>query len=230
MNDAIYLAKILWSYNVLNQKIEKADCIIALGNSDIRTVQTAANLFKNGYGDILVTTGGFGRLTKDLFTKPEAQLFADEAIELGVPSDKIFIEDKSTNTFDNIKFTKKLLNEKGIIPKTILVVTKPYMERRAFATTLAVWKGVRVIVASADLDFNTYPNDTISSDLLVNMVVGDTQRLMIFSESGDVPRQDFPKEVVEAYNKLVEFGYTKQVIPKENIPNLLSTVTAGDAS
>jgi uncharacterized SAM-binding protein YcdF (DUF218 family) len=230
MNNATSLAKILWDFNVLNQKIEKADCIIALGNSDIRTAQAAANLFNEGYGDILVTTGGFGRLTKDLFTKPEAQLFADEAIELGVPSEKIFIEDKSTNTFDNIRFTKKLLYEKGIVPKTILVVTKPYMERRAFATALGVWSDVRVIVASAALDFDTYPNDAISSDLLINMVVGDTQRLMIFSESGHVPRQDFPQEVVNAYNGLIDYGYNKQVIPKENIPNLLNAVTAGKNS
>jgi uncharacterized SAM-binding protein YcdF (DUF218 family) len=228
MTDTTSLAKILWNFNVLNQKVEKADCIIALGNSDIRTAQVAARLFNDGYGDILVTTGGFGRLTKDLFTKPEARLFADEAIELGVPSDKIFIEDKSSNTFDNIRFTKKLLNEQGIVPKTILIVTKPYMERRAFATALATWSDVHIIVASPDLDFDTYPNDVVSSELLINMVVGDTQRLMIFSESAHVPKQDFSNEVVEAYNRLIELGYNKQVISQENIPNLLNAVTAGN--
>lgn len=230
MNNDTSLAKILWDFNVLNQKTEKADCIIALGNSDVRTAQAAANLFNEGYGDLLVTTGGFGRLTKDLFTKPEAQLFAEEAIELGVPREKIFIEDKSTNTFDNIRFTKKLLTEKGITPKTILIVTKPYMERRALATTLAAWSDVQVSVASPTLDFDTYPNDTISYDLLINMVVGDTQRLMIFSESGHIPKQDFPQEVVDAYNVLIEHGYNKQVILKENIANLLSAVTASKNS
>ncbi len=226
MNNVISLAKILWDFNVLNQKTEKADCIIALGNSDIRTAQAAAKLFNEGYGEILVTTGGFGRLSKDLFTKSEAQLFADEAIKLGVPIEKIFIEDNSTNTFDNMRFTKKLLTKKGITPKTILIVTKPYMERRALATTLAVWNDAHIIVSSPALNFDTYPNDMISFDLLVNMIVGDTQRLMIFSESGHVPRQDFPQEVVSAYNGLIEYGYNKQVISKENIPNLLSAVTA----
>ena len=106
MDDIDSLAKILWNQNVLNQKVEKADCIIALGNSDIRTAQKAADLYLKGYGDLLITTGGYGRLTKDHFTKPEAQIFADEAIALGVPEDKIIIEDSSTNTFDNIRFTK----------------------------------------------------------------------------------------------------------------------------
>ena len=228
MNNATSLAKILWDFNVLNQKTGKADCIIALGNSDIRTAQAAANLFNEGYGDILVTTGGFGRLTKELFSKPEAQLFADEAIERGVPTEKIIVEDRSTNTFDNIRFTKKLLAVKGISPKAILIVTKPYMERRALATALAVWTDVHVNVASASLDFDTYPNDSISQDLLINMVVGDTQRLMIFSKFGQVPKQEFSDEVLNAYNKLVELGYNKQVIPEENIPNLLDAVTASN--
>lgn len=228
MNNATSLAKILWDFNVLNQKTGKADCIIALGNSDIRTAQAAANLFNEGYGDILVTTGGFGRLTKKLFSKPEAQLFADEAMERGVPTEKIIVEDRSTNTFDNIRFTKKLLAVKGISPKVILIVTKPYMERRALATALAVWKNVHVNVASASLDFDTYPNDSISQDLLINMVVGDTQRLMIFSKFGQVPKQEFSDEVLNAYNKLVELGYNKQVIPEENIPNLLDAVTASN--
>lgn len=104
------------------------------------------------------------------------------------------------------------------------------MERRALATTLVVWNDVRVRVASPTLDFDTYPNDTISSDLLINMIVGDTQRLMIFSESGHIPRQDFPQEVIHAYNGFIEHGYNKQVILKENIPNLLSAVTAGKNS
>lgn len=60
------------------------------------------------------------------------------------------------------------------------------------------------------------------------MVVGDTQRLMIFSKFGQVPKQEFSDEVLNAYNKLVELGYNKQVIPEENIPNLLDAVTASN--
>ena len=230
MNNAATLAKILWDYNVLNQKLEKADCIIALGNSDIRTAQAAAELFTSGYGNTLVTTGGFGRLTTGVFKEPEAHIFASKAIELGVSEDKIIIEDESTNTFDNIRFTKKLLAEKGLTPNTIIIVTKPYMERRALATALGVWPNVRVQVTSADLSFDAYPNDAISADLLINMVVGDTQRLMIFSESGHIPTQELPKEVTDAYDTLVELGYNKQVIPAENIPDLLRAVTTGNDS
>lgn len=226
MNNAIELARVLWDYNVLNQVPEKADCIVALGNSDIRTAQTAASLMNRSYSGLLINTGGFGRLTKDAFSKPEAQLFADEAKQYGVLSERIMIEDKSTNTFDNFRFTKKLLRGKELYPRSILIVTKPYMEGRALATAQATWPDVHAMVTSPPLDFDAYANENISIDLLINMLVGDTQRLMIFSDTGNIPKQEFPDEVVRAYNKLTELGYTKQVIPSENIPNLLDAVSA----
>lgn len=228
MNEALLLAKTLWDYNVLHQNIEKADVIVALGNSDIRTAQKAATLFNNHFGDRLVTTGGFGRLTKDAFTIPEARLFADEAIGLGVPTDKILIEDASTNTFDNIRFTKKLLAANGLKPKSIIIVTKPYMERRALGITLATWPGVVVAVTSPSLDFENYCNDQIPEDLLINMLVGDTQRVMIFSDSGDIPKQSFPTQVIDAYHRLISLGYDKQIVMSENIPHLLDAVTSGN--
>lgn len=230
MNDVTNMAKILWDYNVLHQKIQKSECIIALGNSDIRTAQAAAGIFNQGYGDLLVTTGGFGRLTKDINKIPEAQLFANEAIRLGVPAEKIVVEDESTNTFDNIRFTKKLLLQKGFNPSSVLIVTKPYMERRALAIAKAVWPGIVITVTSPHLDFSTYPNDVISQDLLINMLVGDTQRLMIFNESGHIDRQEFPAAVVDAYAKLMMLGYDNQIIPETNIPDLLFTVSSGSGA
>lgn len=221
------LAKKLWNYHYLDQNIQKADCIVALGNSDIRTAQKAAELFNQGFGEILVVTGGFGRLTAGNFKSPEAHIFAEEAVRLGVPRDKILIEDKSTNTFDNIRFTKKILSESSYSPGSYLVVTKPYMERRAYETFLSVWPDVPVQVASPDLDFENYPNDAVTSDLLINMLVGDQQRLMIFSDSGNVATQDVPDEVMSAYLQLIELGYTQQLIPDENIKDLLEAVKAG---
>lgn len=228
MNEASLLARVLWDYNVLHQNVEKADVIVALGNSDIRTAQKAADLFNDHFGDRLVTTGGFGRLTKDAFTVPEARLFADEAIGLGVPTDKILIEDASTNTFDNIRFTKKLLAANGLEPKSVLIVTKPYMERRALGIVLTTWPEVVVKVTSPSLDFENYCNDQIPEDLLINMLVGDTQRVMIFSDSGHIPKQSLPIQVIDAYHRLIGLGYDKQIVMSKNIPHLLDAVTVGN--
>lgn len=228
MDETLHLAKILWDHHVLHEQIKKSDCIIALGNSDLRTATRAAELFNQGMGGLLVVTGGFGRLTKDNFTKPEAHIFAEEAKKFGIPDDKIIIEDVSTNTFDNIRFTKKILMNKNINAKSFLLVTKPYMERRALETFKSAWPDVSVQVTSPALNFDDYPNATISQELLINMVVGDLQRLMILSKSGHITHQEFPDEVIAAFNKLVERGYTKQIVPPENIKNLLAAISSNN--
>jgi hypothetical protein len=41
--------------------------VFALGSSDLRVGEYAAQLFLDGYGNYLATSGGFGRITKDRF-------------------------------------------------------------------------------------------------------------------------------------------------------------------
>ena len=212
MNKIDVLAKTLWNYNKLNQDIIPADCVVALGNSDIRTAQKAAQLYNNGFGNYLVTTGGYGRLTKYEFKKPEAQIFADEAISLGVPKEKIIIEDKSSNTFDNLRFTLQQLNKNNIKADSIILVTKPYMERRALAMASKIWTGKNINITSPDLSYENYPNKQISKTLLINMLVGDTQRIIKYGEAGDLVEQIVPDEVIFAMEELIKQGYSQQLI------------------
>jgi uncharacterized SAM-binding protein YcdF (DUF218 family) len=212
------LAKILWDYNVLDQPVQPADVIIALGNSDVRTAQKAAELFNQNMGQWLVTTGGYGRLTKDEFQKPEAQIFAQEAVRLGVPEDKIIIEDQSTNTFDNLRLTRQHLDERGIAVKKVIVVTKPYMERRALATVKKRWPDIEVTVASPALTYETYPNEKISNELLINMLVGDTQRILPYGKIGYLEIQDVPEQVENAMEELIKLGYDQQLTTTYKLP------------
>ena len=64
----------------------------------------------------------------------EAHQFAEFAIERAVPSDKILIENRSPNTGEDILLTQQLLQQKMLSPDSFIVVQKPYMERRSFAT------------------------------------------------------------------------------------------------
>lgn len=42
-----------------------------------------------------------------------------------MPKDKIIIENKSTNTGENLKFTHEILQRLNINPKTLIVLQKP---------------------------------------------------------------------------------------------------------
>ena len=79
--------------------------------------ERGAELFLQGYAPFVIFSGGLGKQTKYMWTMSEAELFADVAIKMGVPSEKIIIENKSTNTGENVLFTKKVLQEKRIDPQ-----------------------------------------------------------------------------------------------------------------
>lgn len=205
------LAKILWNYQLMNQELEKADAIIALGSHDIRVGEYAAKLFLDGWAPLLVTSGGIGRLT-ETWRKPEAELFAEAAIKMGVPQDKIIIENKSTNSQENILFTKALLDEKGIALKKVILVQKPYMERRAYATFKKQLPGIEAIVTSPQIPYEQYDLADRPREEKIHILVGDTQRIRLYGEKGFMIPQEMPAEVWNAYEKLVEMGYDTHVM------------------
>jgi uncharacterized SAM-binding protein YcdF (DUF218 family) len=212
MNEADTPAKIIWDYHHLNHKLEKADCIFVLGSHDMRVAEYAADLFLAGYAPYIIFSGGLGSLTKDIFKKPEADIFAEIAIKKGVPPEKILIENKSANTGENVEFTKKLLDEKGLKFDAFILVQKPYMERRTFATFKKVWPEKNFVVTSPQISFEDYPNDEISKDKVINIMVGDLQRIKLYPGRGFQIFQEIPPNVWSAYKKLVELGYTKHLV------------------
>jgi uncharacterized SAM-binding protein YcdF (DUF218 family) len=94
----------------------------------------AADLFLQEFAPWSIFSGNLGRLMEDMWAQPQAEIFAKEAIRMGIPRDKILIENRSTNTGDNIRLNKELLASKGLSVETVILVQKPYMQRRAYAT------------------------------------------------------------------------------------------------
>src|SRR5262245_33953948 len=167
------LAQKIWDYHHLNHRLEKCDIILALGSNDLRVAEYAADLFLQGWAPKLILSGNAGALTRERFSKPEAEIFAEIALKNGVPNEAILIEAESTNTGENVIFSRRLLESKGIHPDSILLVQKPYMERRAYATFMKVWPGKRVIAAAPQIPFSEYPTPDLPKDLVINIMIGD---------------------------------------------------------
>ncbi len=206
------LAQKLWDYHHTNQVPEKSDCILALGSHDLRVAERAAQLYLEDFAPLLIMSGGLGNFTKDMWTEKEADKFARIAIQKGVPKNKILIENKSTNTGENILFTQRLLEEKGLNPQAFIVVQKPYMERRSYATFKKHWPGKKLIVTSPQISLKEYPTEEISMGKVINIMVGDLQRIKIYPEKGFQIYQEIPEEVWNAYEKLVTLGFDKHLI------------------
>ena len=214
MTDVDTFAKIIWDYHHLHQTIEKSDAIFTLCSLDTRVAERAAQLYLDGLGDYIIFSGALGKLTKDSFTKPEAEVFADIALAMHVSKEKILIENRSTNTGENIQFTYALLREKGLSPKSLILVQKPYMERRTYATFKKQWPDseTRIIVTSPQIPYERYFNDTNPKRLVLNIMVGDLQRIKEYPKMGFQIQQAIPTYVWTAYEKLVKLGYTEHLI------------------
>jgi uncharacterized SAM-binding protein YcdF (DUF218 family) len=210
--EILELAKTIWDYHHMNHSVQKADCILVLGSHDTRVAERGADLFLEGWAPLLVLSGGLGRLTKELWTETEAELFARIAIGKGVPAEAILIENKSTNTGENILFTKELLQINGLHPQRFILVQKPYMERRTWASFEKQWPGKTLFVTSPQISFEDYPTPELPMEKVINIMIGDLQRIRLYAEKGFQVYQDIPAEVWRAYEKLVAVGFDQQLV------------------
>ena len=206
------LAKKLWNYHHVNHTLKKSDCILALGSHDLRVAERASELYLQEYAPLVIMSGGLGNFTKDMWTEKEADQFATIAIKKGVPEKNILIENQSSNTGENILFTQKLLEEKKLNPQSFIVVQKPYMERRSYATFKKHWPDKDLIVTSPQISFEEYPTNDIPVEKVINIMVGDLQRIKLYPEKGFQIYQDIPADVWNAYETLITLGFDKHLI------------------
>ena len=211
-----HLVEKLWEYHHLNHQLSHADVILVLCSHDKIVANRGAELFLEGCAPLLIFAGGLGSITSRLWREPEADQFARIAIAMGVPEERILIENSSTNTGENILFTKQLLLQRRLDPQKFIVVQKPYMERRSYATFKKLWPEKDVIVASPRMSLDEYlsagSHDALSSDDVISIMVGDLQRIRLYPEKGFQIPQNIPDDVWQAYEELVEAGYDTHLL------------------
>ena len=205
-------AQIVWDYQHVHHELRKADCIIVLGSHDTRVAERGAEVFLAGWAPLLVLSGHLGALTSGVWTRSEAEIFADVAEAKGVSRDHMLLETRARNTGENVAFSRELLAEKGLHPRTVIAVQKPYMERRTLATFQQRWPGLEVVVTSPQMSFDDYPNGDISRDDVIHIMLGDLQRLIVYARNGWSAPQDIPPPVMEAYERLLAAGYTGRIL------------------
>ena len=212
-----YLAplQIIWDYLCLRQMPKKADCIVGFGNFNTDIARRAAQLYLEGLAPKVLFTGGLGRNTEGLLPEPEAVRFAKVAMDCGVPEKDILIEDRSTNTKENIVFTRRLLEEAGIPHEHILGVHQPFMERRIWAAMGVYWRGLNFSVTSPQVTIPQYlaraREQGVSENASISVIVGDFQRMDLYARKGYQLYQQIPEQAWEAFRQLVALGYDTQL-------------------
>ena len=205
---------LVWEYHQLGQEgaLRQADLIWVLGSHDLRVADRAAELWKDGLAREILMSGGLGNLTAGFFEKPEAELLAERAVARGVPREALLIENRSTNTGENVRFSRQVLEGEGRVVRSVIAIQKPYMERRTFATIRAQWPEVAVQVTSPRLCFSDYCTGEITVDEVTHVMVGDLQRIWEYPKRGFMIEQEVPERVRRAFDRLVEAGYDRHLV------------------
>lgn len=210
------LAETVWAYHHLGHELSRADAILVLCSHDTAVAERGAQLFLDGWAPLLIFSGGLGSITRELWTEPEADQFAAIAVRMGVPRERILIENRSTNTGENVLFTKQLLADRGLTPQSFILVQKPYMERRSYATFRKLWPEKQAIVTSPQVSLDEYlekySNDNLPVDEVVSIMVGDLQRVKLYAEKGFQIPQQIPPDVWAAFEALVAAGYDSRLV------------------
>ena len=207
---------ILWDYLCLHQTPKKSDCIVGFGCYNEDVARRAAQLYHQGLAPLILFTGGLGRNTSSMWTESEASRFARIAMAEGVPEKDILTEEKSTNSAENLIFSRRILAERGLTHPRIIGVQKPYMERRLLAAFPVYWPEAKVTVTSWQQTYEQYLTGLSrwgrTEEDTIHMVVGDFQRISAYADLGYQIRQPIPAEAAQAFQLLVDLGYTRQLI------------------
>ncbi|MFF9770546.1 YdcF family protein [Streptomyces sp. NPDC053086] len=202
----------LWDYHQMGHTLRPCSVAIGLGSHDLGVAETAVDLYKRGMAPLLVFTGATSPTTRDRMPRGEAVHYRERALELGVPDSAVLVEPRARNTGENIRFSRELLEEAGVDVSSVLLISKPYEERRAYATARKLWPGVEVVSASSPMTLDEYVDSIGDARLVIDMLVGALQRLLIYPAQGFMIGQPVPDDVLEAYDRLCHDGFTSRLL------------------
>jgi len=205
-------AETIWDYHQMHHQRRPCSAAIGLGSHDLGVAAFAAKLYHEGLFPAVVFSGANSPTTAARFPRGEAIHYSEHAIELGVPASAIIIEPAATNTEENITRSRQALARAGIHPASVLLISKPYMERRAFATCRKAWPDVKAVCASEPLTLDEYVAEIGDAKLVIDMLVGDLQRVIEYPALGYAIAQDVPAQVHAAYERLLRAGYTTRLL------------------
>lgn len=205
-----------WDYMRLVHPPVPADAILTLGSFDVHAAVHAAALWKAGLAPVVIMSGGIahrGGVLDTGWDRPEARVFAEAAGREGVPAEALLLEERAENTGDNFVFGRAVAETAGLRVRRLLVVAKPYMTRRGFATGRKVWPEVELVMQCEDIDVARYFAREADRERALLALVGDLHRIMVYPALGFQIEQAVPAPVVEALRRLVEAGYGARLLP-----------------
>ena len=198
------IARPLWDYLAIADAPARADVIFVFGSQALAVPLRAAELYRAGHAPVVLVSGHYGRMTRDVFDQPEALVFRDRLLRHGVPPAAIVTETKAGNTLENVLYGLAALGRKGIAVASALLVAKPFVMRRCAATFARQAPDVRVRCCPPRTDLLRSIDRAPAA--FAARLVAELDRLERYAAAGDVAVQTIPESVRAAARRIALDG------------------------
>lgn len=172
--------------------LEKTDVIMIPGGSYPELPERAARLWNNGYAPVVIPSGGVSVKTgkfngvkskREIYNKnylTECEFYTDVLTKNGVELGCIIVENQSGNTADNARFSKQVLEEKNISPKSAIICCKNFHARRCLMFYQFSFPNTKFIINPVPYSENGQDinrENWYKTETGLNRVLGELQRL-----------------------------------------------------
>lgn len=198
------------------KEINNSDVIFVFGSTHPANYQKAVEAYHKGLGKEIVIAGGSSG-SKDKHKEwvygdeSEARVIREKLVENGVPRDKIFIEEKSTDSKENIIFAKEIYDFSKI--KSLTFISKNYVAGRQYST-LRKYLPRNVIITPYSYNiyfdngttFDRY--DWMNYDKSKSLVFGEYLRIVYYGRRGDIENMG---RIIKGLEKHIEEIFESQM-------------------
>ena len=152
-------------YSNTNDNLKNATYGIVFGNSMLikERVNTAYDAYKNGRIKKVIFSGGSnGVSNQNNDTVAEAVKMRELAIKLGIKEEDILIDDKSNNSFENVKNSFDLIKNQNI--SAIAIITSEFHLKRCYSIIKKEFPDIDVIMIHSTDGFSDRNNWFLSDN------------------------------------------------------------------
>jgi uncharacterized SAM-binding protein YcdF (DUF218 family) len=179
-----YNIRKITDYIFLESKPQKADLAIIFGTRYSEPIYKVFELYQSKIVSKILISGGKNKVTGE----KEACMMRDKLIKLGVEKENIITEEASTNSLENVLFSKIIIENKIGFEniKKIIAVTKHYHSRRALMTLRKHFlKNIQFMPAPYDI-YGFTKNDWFEKEKGREKVMSEWNKIKKYLEKGDI--------------------------------------------
>ena len=175
---------------VVSESNPPADLLFIFGTSTIdgEVLDAVAREYQKGQFLKVLVTGLSGRLYHET-GKPLASIMRDELIARGVPSDVIHVQDRSSNTLEDVAFSLDVLKQHNISPESIAFLCKAHHSGRCLRTLRRFFPSQTLLPVTYAAEYDGVKisrEDWYQHEASRGRVYGEYLRIIKYSRRGDI--------------------------------------------